>query len=148
MAAVKSPAMVLATYLEGQDVGEWPENSSSNKWTLTYHKMPDEGDVAAQRQWITIVNTGGWSEDRMRQEQVRYYRIQVIIRGSTDDNALERGKVIVDLFDALYDQLVTVDGFVHRVNHVKTDPITFLKEEKKYQMRVHVINGFTRITQE
>ena len=149
MPVTKSAAEVLATYLQGQGVALWPDTTSSQDWTITHHSMPNEGDTAADRQWIGVMGIGGDSDNRMRGDRPEYHRVQVRIRARTDPDALNKGKAICQLMDDVYDVVVTVDDVNHRLNHVeRLIPTTFLKEEEKFNMRVYIINCFVRVTQE
>lgn len=146
---VEHPAKVLATYLRGQNVAVWNDQTSNTiTWTITYDWLPEEGDKASRREWLTVVDALAIQQGRkMRGERTEYYELQVHLRAKNDDNAKIKGKTICDLFDGLYQETVTVDDTAFLVNHVQRQGgVQFLKAEEKALMRRHIINVRARIT--
>ncbi len=146
---VPHPAKIVATYLVNQGVGKRPsQNPTVEEWVITEDQMPEEGN----QPWITVFDTSGTDQQgrHMRTgDRQEFYAIQVRVRAVGDVEAKAKGEELTAIFDGIYRALVNITEGLFTIHHVKVvSPLTFLKQQERYEMRDHVMSCKVRLYKE
>ncbi len=115
----QSPAKIIRQLLV--DVGifeEVPTGTADNPdWTAYVNGHPDSPDNSACLYNTTAITHG---REHVNGETQKHYGLQIRVRGTDADAGYTKAREVVELFDSVLRQSVTIDGSTYLVQAIHT----------------------------